>query len=53
MISHTVQLNALMIINVHILGLSGCEHLMVLQETYVSNLVASLEFHDKVFLFPF
>ena len=52
-ISHAVQFNALMIVYVHVFGLSYSEHLIILQEANVSDFVAGLKFHDQVLALPF
>lgn len=53
MVSHAVQLDALMIVNVKVLCLGNREHMIVLQEANVSHFVTGLELHDKVLVFPF
>jgi len=45
-IAHAMQLNPLMVVNVHILCLSNCKHLMVLQEAHITHFVLGLELHN-------
>ena len=53
MVSHAVQLDALMIVDMQVLSLCNSEHVMVLQEADVTHLVTSLKLHNKVLVFPF
>ena len=53
MVSHAMKFDALIVIDVEILGLSNGEHSVVLEEADISDLVLGLELHDKVFMFPF
>ena len=42
-IPHTVQLDALVVVNVQILGLSHCKHGLILHEADISHFVFCLE----------
>ena len=52
MVPHAMQLNALVVVNVHVFRLSCGKHLMVLKEADITDLIACLELHDQVFLLP-
>lgn len=43
MVAHAVELNSLVVVDVEVLGLSHCEHLVILQEANVTNLFLCLE----------
>lgn len=43
MVAHAVEFNSLVVVDVEVLGLSYCEHLVILQEANVTNLFLCLE----------
>jgi hypothetical protein len=51
-ISHTVQFNPLIIIDVQVLRLSCSKHGLILEEAHISDPVLGLELCHKVFVLP-
>ena len=52
MISHAVDFNALIVVDVEVALLCRSKHSVVLQEAYVIDFLLGLKLHDKVLSFP-
>ncbi len=52
MVTHAMQLDSLMIVNVQVLGLRDSKHLMILQEADIAHFITCLELHNQVFTLP-
>ena len=52
MVTHAVNLDALIVVNVQVPVLCCCEHGVILQEAYVADLLLGLELHHEVLPLP-
>ena len=52
MISHAVDFDALIVVDVEVALLCCSKHRVILQEAYVIDFLLGLEFHDKILTFP-
>ena len=52
MVSHLMQLNALAIVDIHVLLLCNSVHMLILQEAHISHELLGLELTHQVFVLP-